>query len=130
MLGLGTDLTSASRIAELIEKFGKKFETRIFTASEILEANKIANPKKRAMFYAKRFAAKEAFSKATGLGIGRGINFLDIEISNDQFGKPFINILNGKEKFLRDFFKTDFVINLSLSDEKSFALATVVISKK
>ena len=134
ILGIGTDLISVSRIQNLIFKFKEKFEEKIFTENEINKAQKIkigdeiSSP--RAAFYAKRFAAKEAFSKALGLGIGRGVDFKDIEIDNSILGKPTILILNQKEEFIKNHFNCKkFLVHLSLSDENSLASAFVVIEK-
>lgn len=134
IVGVGTDLISVSRIENLIFKFKEKFEEKIFTANEISKAQKIKisddNFLPRAKFYAKRFAAKEAFSKALGLGIGRGVDFKDIEIDNDNLGKPNIRILNQKEEFIKNHFNCqNFAIHLSLSDEEKLASAFVVIEK-
>jgi holo-[acyl-carrier protein] synthase len=130
IIGIGIDLALASRIEKLIVKFEDKFIDKIFTKSEINCANEKKNLELKSLFYAKRFAAKEAFSKALGLGIGRGINFLDIEIFNDSFGCPKINILNGKEEFLKQHFNCEKLqIHLSLSDENKMAIAQVIIEK-
>ena len=94
ILGIGSDVVSIVRIEEAENQFKEKFLQRIFTKNEINSGLKKSLPKN---FFAKRFAAKEAFSKAIGLGIGRGINFADIEIVNDDFGKPEIKILNDKK---------------------------------
>ncbi len=123
--GVGSDLISVNRVEEKILKLGDKFIRKIFTESEIIESKKIKN---EANFFAKRFAAKEAFSKAIGLGIGRGVNFLDIEIFNNNFGKPEIRLLNNKNLFLRQLLKCEkFAMHLSLSDEKTMAIAMVII---
>lgn len=134
ILGTGIDLISVARIEALMKKFPDKFLEKVFTKNEILAAQKIKisdqNLSSSAIFFAKRFAAKEAFSKALGLGIGRGINFNDIEVQNDEFGRPKIQILNGKENFLRQHFSCEnFSIHLSLSDESSLANAIVIIEK-
>jgi holo-[acyl-carrier protein] synthase len=127
ILGIGTDIVLIERIEHLIFQFQAKFAKKIFTEKEVLKAKKLKQP---AIFFAKRFAAKEAFAKAIGLGIGRGINFGDIEIDNDKEGKPLIRLLNGKEKFLKKRFKCKkFAIHLSLSDEKNIASAFVIIEK-
>ncbi len=131
ILGIGIDLINVDRVLNLLQDFAQKFERKIFTASEIDKAQKII-AQKRAIFYAKRFAAKEAFAKACGLGIGRGINFCDIEIYNDDLGKPFIRLLNDKEKFLQQHFgfgDQKIAIHLSLTDEEKVAQAMVVIEK-
>ena len=134
ILGVGTDLISVNRIQNLIFKFKEKFEEKIFTPNEIAKAQKIKISDDdflpRAKFYAKRFSAKEAFSKALGLGIGRGVDFKDIEIDNDELGKPIIRILNQKEEFIQTHFNCkNFAIHLSLSDENSLASAFVIIEK-
>ena len=128
ILGVGIDLVSVRRIQELENKFKQKFLQKVFTKNEILASQKKFSSE---IFLAKRFAAKEAFSKALGLGLGRGINFSDIEISNDDLGKPQIKILNNKEEFVKKHFHCeDFSVHLSLTDEESFASAVVLIEKK
>lgn len=134
ILGIGTDLISVGRIERLIKQFQQKFAEKIFTKKEISCAQKIKtsaeNSSPRARFYAKRFAAKEAFAKAIGLGIGRGVDFKDIEVVNNKLGKPEIKILNGKKTFLKKHFSCkDFSIHLSLTDDSSFASALVVVEK-
>ena len=128
ILGVGIDLVSIKRIQELQSQFKQKFLQKVFTENEVVASQKKFSPE---IFLAKRFAAKEAFSKALGLGLGRGINFCDIEIGNDDLGKPQIKILNGKEEFVKKHFHCeDFSIHLSLTDEDSLASAVVLIEKK
>jgi holo-[acyl-carrier protein] synthase len=134
IFGIGIDLVSIDRIEKLMLQFKEKFAEKIFTSNEILRANQIKTSNKNSssvvLFYAKRFAAKEAFAKALGLGIGRGIDFKDIEIENDALGKPQIKILNGKEIFLKKHFDCkNFATHLSLTDEKTMASAFVIIEK-
>jgi holo-[acyl-carrier protein] synthase len=90
------------------------------------------NPEKNikpASSYAKRFAAKEAVSKALGTGIRKGINFKNIEILNDNFGKPFVQLKGSAAIFLKNKIKKKkYFIYLSLSDDVPWAQATVVIS--
>lgn len=134
IIGIGIDLVSGARIQDLILKFDDKFLSKIFTKEEIKCAKKFSESEENllpsAMFFAKRFAAKEAFSKALGLGIGRGINFLDIQIENNSLGAPQIKLLNGKEEFIKNHFKcAEFAIHLSLTDEKPLAGAYVIIEK-
>ena len=82
-------------------------------------------------FYAKRFAAKEALSKALGTGIRKGINFKNIEISNNRLGKPSIKLKGSTANFLKKKIKTkNYSIYLSLSDDIPWAQATVIISYK
>ena len=124
ILGIGTDIVDISRVKELINK-NKNFKKRIFSAKEIKHcesrANKIAS-------YAKRFAAKEAFTKALGTGISRGISFNEISINNNKNGAPFIELLGKTKIIIRNLTKRKNNIYLSLSDEKKYALAMVVIS--
>lgn len=128
ILGIGIDLVSIKRIEQLKDQFKEKFLQRIFSENEIKEGSLKASPE---IFFAKRFAAKEAFAKALGLGLGRGINFNDLEVYNDKLGKPFLRILNNKSDFvLKHFSCQDFVIHLSLSDEDSLANAIVIIEDK
>lgn len=134
IIGIGTDLISVKRIENILRIFNQKFINKIFTNNEINFINSKKSDKdnllRQSLFYAKRFSAKEAFSKAIGLGIGRGIDFCDIEIVNDNFGKPKINLLNNKEKFLQQHLSIqNFAIHLTLSDEKEYAIATVIIEK-
>ena len=123
--GIGTDITNINRIKKLLKN--KKFLKRIYGIEEINVCNKRKN---KANCFAKRFAAKEAFSKALGTGISRGLNFKEIIIKNLTSGKPKIKLI-GRTKiiFSKILKKRKYNIFLSLSDEKSFAVATVVISK-
>ena len=126
ILGVGTDLISIKRIEDLMLEFKEKFSAKVFSEYEIAQAKKTFS----AAFFAKRFAAKEAFAKALGTGIGRGVNFKDIEIFNDDLGKPKIRLINGKESFLQTHFGCkNIAIHLSISDEKTFANAIVIIEK-
>jgi len=133
IFGVGIDLVSVERIKNLMLKFGDNFSKKIFTENEIDWASKIAIVEDdilpRAIFFAKRFAAKEAFSKAMGLGIGRGVDFRDIEVRNNELGRPELVLLNEKEEFVTKYFNCKNIsINLSLSDEFPMATAVVVIS--
>ena len=122
--GVGTDLTNIYRIKKSIKN--NKFVNRLFNKIEIQKCNKQTN---KANCYAKRFAAKEAMSKALGTGIRKGINFKDIEIKNDKFGKPSISLKGTTEKYLRmKIKKKNYKIYLSLSDDIPWAQATVIIS--
>ena len=97
-----------------------------FSKDEITYCEKKKNS---GAFYAKRFAAKEALSKALGTGIRKGIQFKNIEISNDSYGKPSIHLKGDVENYLRKKIKSKkYDIHLSLSDDKPWAHATVIIS--
>ena len=124
IFGVGTDIVSIDRIKNSLKNIN--FTNRIFNKKEILRCKKI---NKSINCYAKRFAAKEAFSKALGTGISNGINFNEIVILNKKSGKPFISIIGQTKKILnKKFKKRKFKISLSLSDEKKYAVAFVTIS--
>ena len=124
IFGIGTDIISINRIKNSLKK--KNFINRIFNEKEILKCKKINNS---INCYAKRFAAKEAFSKALGTGISNGINFNEIVILNKKSGKPYVNIIGQTRKILNKKFKRKKTkISLSLSDEKKYAVAFVTIS--
>ena len=122
--GIGTDLSNTSRIKKNLKN--KNFIKRLFNKSEIEKCNKVTNKEN---CYAKRFAAKEAFSKAIGTGISGGINFKEIVVYNTNSGRPAIRLLGNTKKITNKIInKKKFNIFLSLSDDKPFAVATVVIS--
>lgn len=121
-ISIGNDIINISRIEKSILKFGNKFITRIYTKNEIELAKKLTIPKKIFSFYAKRFAAKEAFAKAIGSGFGKNISFTDIEILNHSSGKPFVNVFNYLKIILGDS-----KVEISLSDDYPFAIATILI---
>ena len=124
IFGIGTDIVSVDRIKNSLKN--KNFINRIFNEKEILKCQKINNS---INCYAKRFAAKEAFSKALGTGISNGINFNEIIILNKKTGKPYISIIGQTKKRLKKKFKNkNSKISLSLSDEKKYAVAFVTIS--
>ena len=125
-IGVGVDIIENLRIKKSISN--KKFLSRIFSNDEILKSKKINN---KTCFFSKRFAAKEAFSKALGTGIRKGLNFNDISILNDKYGKPFIKITNKLRNIVKKKFKTSRVnVFLSVSDEKKHSIAFVILSKK
>ena len=124
IFGIGTDIVSVDRIK--ISLKNKNFLNRIFNEKEILKCKKINNS---INCYAKRFAAKEAFSKALGTGISNGINFNEIVILNKKSGKPYISIIGQTKKILdKKLKRKKSKISLSLSDEKKYAVAFVTIS--
>lgn len=123
--GIGTDITSISRIKKSLNN--KKFKYRVFGINEIKACSVRKN---KVNCFAKRFAAKEAFSKALGIGISKGLNFKEIVVKNFKSGKPQINLLGNTKKIVNQIFKKKKIsIFLSLSDDKCFAVATVVISR-
>ena len=125
-LGIGVDIIENRRVKKSI--LNKKFVSRIFSNSEINDSKKSVN---KAGFFSKRFAAKEAFSKALGTGFRNGLNFKDISIVNDRFGKPIIKKSNKINNFMKKKFKTKKInILLSISDEKKHSVAFVILEKK
>tara|TARA_X000001036_G_scaffold419844_1_gene440104 strand:- start:326 stop:709 length:384 start_codon:yes stop_codon:yes gene_type:complete len=124
IFGIGTDIANIKRIRKSIKN--KNFIKRLFNKDEIKRCNAQIN---KANCFAKRFAAKEAFSKAMGTGIAKGINFDEIIVYNTKTGKPGIRLLGStKKKVNKMLNKKKINIFLSLSDDKPFAVATVVIS--
>ena len=122
--GIGTDIANINRIKKSLKN--KDFIDRLFSKNEVKKCNNQIN---KANCYAKRFAAKEAFSKAIGTGISKGINFNEIIVYNIKSGKPNIKLLGNTKKIVNKILnKKKFNIFLSLSDDKPFAVATVVIS--
>ena len=126
IFGIGTDIVNIKRMDHSLKKHGSTFKNKIFSKKEIIYCEKKKNP---IPFYAKRFAAKEALSKALGTGIRKGIYLKNIEISNNSLGKPSIRLSGGAANFLRKKIKTKkYSIHLSLSDDIPWAQATVIIS--
>ena len=125
-LGIGVDIVENSRIRKSINN--KKFLLRIFTKNEIAQSLKTNS---KVAFFSKRFAAKEAFSKALGLGFRKSLNFKDISIINNKYGKPSIKIKDKLQNIIKKQFKTNKVnILLSISDENKYSIAFVILEKK
>ena len=126
ILGIGVDIINNSRIRKAIKN--EYFINRIFSKLEISNSKKI---KDKTNFFAKRFAAKEAFIKSIGTGIRKGINFKDIYVINDKSGKPNLKFSNKVKNIMIKKFKTKtFNLFISLSDEKNYSIAFVIIQKK
>ena len=124
IFGIGTDIVSVDRIKSSLKN--KKFINRIFNKKEILRCKNINNSKN---CYAKRFAAKEAFSKALGTGISNGISLNEIIVLNKKSGKPYISIIGLTRKIINKKFKKKKIkISLSLYNEKKNTVAFVTIS--
>jgi len=121
--GIGTDIVSVDRIKKSLKN--KNLLTRLFCKEEISKCSKLINANN---CYAKRFAAKEAFSKALGTGISKGINFNEIIVMNKRNGKPFIKLKGETMRSIKKKFKKKLKISLSLSDERKYAVAFVAIS--
>ncbi len=129
MQAIGCDIVQIPRIEQLIEKSNEAFLKRVYMPQEQENAQKyIQNPQKYASYLAKRFAAKEAFSKAVGTGFGKSIAMNDIGVINNKTGAPEF-IFSGKAKQLLDEkFGNKVSVQLSLSDDYPQALAFVVIN--
>ena len=126
IFGIGTDIVNIKRIKKILKNNGARFKNKIFSESEINYCEKKRDP---GPFYAKRFAAKEAFSKALGTGIRKGVNFKDIEVSNNPQGKPSIFLKGDLAAYLKKKVKyKKYDIHLSLSDDKPWAQATAIIT--
>ena len=125
IIGIGVDIVKNNRLKKLIKN--KLFLERIFTYQEQKSSSTLKN---KLNYYSKRFAAKEAFSKATGLGISKNLHFKNIEIKNDKKGRPSISLNPVTSKYLKKKFKVkSFKTNLSISDEKNYSIAYVIIEK-
>ena len=127
ILGTGIDIVENYRLKKLLLKKKSNFKNKIFTNNEIAYCEKKSN---FTNCYSKRFAAKEAFVKALGTGFRKNINFKDIEVLKNHYGKPYI-LINKKiiNKIKTSFKVKKFNILLSISDENKYAIASVIISK-
>jgi holo-[acyl-carrier protein] synthase len=130
IIGLGSDLCSIERIAAALARHGERFELRCFT--EVERAKAARRPFTRAGTYAKRFAAKEAFSKAVGTGFYRGVYMKDIGVVNAPSGAPTLQLTGGAAKRLAEMVPDghEAVIHLTLTDDHPWAQAFVVIEAR
>ena len=127
ILGTGIDIVENYRLKKILLKKKSNFKKKIFTINEVAYCEKKSNS---ISCYSKRFAAKEAFAKASGIGFRKNINFKDIEILNNTYGKPYISINKKIANKIKTLFKVKkFNILLSISDEKKYSIASVIISK-
>jgi len=122
IVGLGTDIAEIERIEKALNRSGDAFAERILTKNEL---SVFSGLKQQARYLAKRFAAKEAASKALGTGIAHGVSFQDFEISNDDNGKPVLT-LAGKAQELAKVAGV-ISIHITISDERHYAVATVIL---
>jgi holo-[acyl-carrier protein] synthase len=127
ILGIGNDLIDIRRIEKTIERFGDKFIQRIFTPIEQKKSDARAN---RAASYAKRYAAKEACSKALGTGFRAGIYWRDMGVVNLSSGKPTMALTGGALERLKAITPPGMVpqIDVSITDEEEMAYVIVIIS--
>jgi len=129
ILGLGSDIIDIRRIEKAIEKYGDRFLERIFTETERSKAMR-RTEKIRASTFAKRFAAKEAASKALGTGFRKGVFFSDLGVVNLPSGQPTLRMTGGAEARLRFLTPPGMVarVDLTMTDEYPYAYAQVIIS--
>tara|TARA_B100000686_G_scaffold9436_1_gene9491 strand:+ start:6196 stop:6597 length:402 start_codon:yes stop_codon:yes gene_type:complete len=129
IIGIGQDICDVNRINSTIDRFGDRFKNRIFTENEITKCEKRLNSIDS---YARRFAAKEACSKALGTGFRKGVFYKDIEVINLPSGKPTINLEGGALKILKSICPINYfpLIEISITDDKKLAMAIVILSAK
>ncbi|MEL4394073.1 holo-ACP synthase [Shewanella algae] len=123
VLGLGTDIVEIARIEAQLERGGDRLARRVLTEAEYARFQTLSEP---ARFLAKRFAAKEAAAKALGTGIGRGVSFQHIHISNNADGAPQLEFSDGARQRLETLGAKRAL--LSIADERHYAVATVILS--
>lgn len=124
IFGIGTDIVQVARMQKNLDKWGIRFAERILTPSEITDFNITT---RKANFLAKRFAAKEATSKAMGLGFQDGLELKQISIIHEKNGKPLLEFYGFAKEFLAK--NKISSSHLSLSDEKDYAVAFVTMEK-
>ena len=127
IVGLGSDLIDIRRVEKTLERFGDRFVARCFTPIEQRKSDRRAN---RAASYAKRFAAKEACSKALGTGFRRGVFWRDLGVVNLPSGKPTMELTGGALKRLHELLPAGMKaqIDLTITDDHPLAQAIVVIT--
>ena len=124
---MGIDIVENYRFKKLLFKKKSNFKNKIFTNNEIAYCDKKSN---LTNCYSKRFAAKEAFVKALGTGFRKNVNFKDLEVVNNHYGKPYLSINKKVINKIKTLFNVKkFNILLSISDEKKYSIASVIISK-
>lgn len=126
ILGIGTDLANIERIERTLERFGDRFRNRVFTEREQARAERMPRP---AAVYAKRWAAKEACSKALGTGLRMGIAWKDMSVRNLRSGQPVMEVTGWARERLEQMTPEGYgaVIHVTLTDDDPWAQAMVVI---
>tara|TARA_Y100000389_G_scaffold70746_1_gene67433 strand:- start:768 stop:1154 length:387 start_codon:yes stop_codon:yes gene_type:complete len=126
ILGIGIDVIQNKRIKNLINN--KSFIERTFGKNEVKFSKKTIN---KVNYFAKRFAAKEAFAKSLGTGFRNNLNLKDIEILNDRIGKPYYYKSKKIDNIIKKLFKIKkFNLFLSISDEKDYSIAFTILQTK
>lgn len=130
IIAIGSDLCNIERIASSLERFGERFEQRVFTETERAKGN--SRPFTKAGTLAKRFAAKEAFSKAVGTGFKAGVFMKDIGVVNMRSGAPTLHLTGGAAARLALLVPDghEAIVHLTLTDDHPWAQAFVVIEAR
>ena len=124
IVGIGIDIIDIRRIEKIIIKYGDRFIKKCFLQTEIQRSESRINT---IQSYAKRYAAKEACAKALGTGLARNVYWKDIEVGNNNLGKPILTLHNKAAKILNQISSKNTRIEVSLSDEKNYAISNVII---
>jgi len=127
IIGTGIDIIEISRVRDALSRSKERLEEILFTETEKEYCRKAANQRVKAQKCAGRFAAKEAFLKALGSGLRDGIKWTDIEILNDDLGKPYINVKNSAHQRMQDIGADR--IHVSISHSLEYATAVVILEK-
>jgi holo-[acyl-carrier protein] synthase len=129
IIGLGEDLVDVARIEKIIADKGDAFLQKCFTPSEIEKASQHPSDARKVAYFAKRYAAKEACLKALGTGMREGLSWQDMEIDNDNLGRPILKVSGGVKNKIEDISPAhkEVFLHVTLSDEAGLAKATVII---
>ncbi len=129
IIGTGSDLIDIRRVEKTLERFGERFIRRCFTAEEIAKAERRRSAGTHIATYAKRFAAKEACSKALGTGFSQGVFMKDIGVINDPLGCPTLKLTGGAQKRLQSMIPAgkNPVLHVTMTDEPPIAAVHVII---
>ena len=125
IVGLGIDLVTIERVAQVLVRHRTRFASKVLTKSELAEFDRVPSP---ARFLAKRFAAKEAFAKALGTGIGAAVAWQDLQVAHSPAGQPMFEVRGAAANSLRR--RGIVAQHLSISDEQAHAVAVVVLEAK
>lgn len=130
ILGIGTDLANIERIQGTLDRFGDRFRNRVFTPLE--QAKAASRPHGEAATYAKRWAAKEACSKALGTGLAMGISWIDMAVSNMRTGQPVMHLTGWAAERLAEMTPPghEAIVHVTLTDDHPWAQAFVVIEAR
>ncbi len=125
VVGFGTDIVEIERIEKVLQRTGEAFARRILSDPELVQYQSLKNQQR---FLAKRFAAKEAAAKALGTGIAGGVTFHDFIVSNDERGKPCLQLAGKALQLAQDMGVGS--VFISIADERHYALASVIFDNQ